>query len=60
MAMRTRRLLGHSNVIYDPLTGQPFPGNVIPQNRLDPAARETGDLYPVPQSSVATTSPMRR
>ena len=24
--------------IRDPLTGQPFPGNVIPPNRLDPAA----------------------
>ena len=24
-------------VPMDPLTGQPFPGNVIPANRLDPA-----------------------
>jgi outer membrane receptor protein involved in Fe transport len=27
-----------STVIRDPLTGQPFPGNQIPANRLDPAA----------------------
>jgi hypothetical protein len=26
-------------VIKDPLTGQPFPGNVIPQDRIDPAIR---------------------
>jgi hypothetical protein len=25
-----------STVIYDPNTGQPFPGNIIPTNRLDP------------------------
>jgi Carboxypeptidase regulatory-like domain len=25
-----------STVIYDPNTGQPFPGNIIPANRLDP------------------------
>src|SRR5881628_2355994 len=28
-----------NRVIYDPLTGQPFPGNVIPQSRWDPAAK---------------------
>ena len=26
--------------IYDPLTGQPFPGNIIPRERWDPAASE--------------------
>ena len=25
-----------STIIYDPTTGQPFPGNIIPGNRLDP------------------------
>ncbi|MEW6125995.1 MAG: carboxypeptidase regulatory-like domain-containing protein [Acidobacteriota bacterium] len=25
-----------STIIYDPNTGQPFPGNIIPSNRLDP------------------------
>lgn len=25
-----------STIIYDPKTGQPFPGNIIPTNRLDP------------------------
>ncbi|HWP44420.1 MAG TPA: carboxypeptidase-like regulatory domain-containing protein, partial [Blastocatellia bacterium] len=32
----------------DPLTGQPFPGNVIPQNRIDPIARRIIDLFPAP------------
>jgi hypothetical protein len=27
-----------SRPIYDPLTGQPFPGNIIPQSRWDPAS----------------------
>ena len=25
-----------STIIYDPNTGLPFPGNIIPTNRLDP------------------------
>ena len=36
-----------NRVIYDPLTGQPFPGNIIPQDRWDPAARNVlQQLYP--------------
>lgn len=36
-----------NRVIYDPLTGQPFAGNVIPQNRWDPAAANIlSQLYP--------------
>jgi hypothetical protein len=36
-----------NRVIYDPLTGQPFPGNVIPQSRFDPAAKNVlGQLIP--------------
>ena len=30
--------LGKRTLINDPLTGQPFPNNLIPANRLDPAA----------------------
>ena len=38
-----------SRQIFDPLTGAPFPGNVIPQNRFDPAARNIlNDLLPAP------------
>jgi hypothetical protein len=36
-------------IIYDPLTGQPFDGNVIPEGSIDPAARNIIDqLYPEP------------
>jgi len=36
-------------VIYDPLTGQPFPNNVIPAIRIEPIARNIIDmLYPEP------------
>jgi hypothetical protein len=37
--------------IVDPLTGAPFPGNVIPQGRIDPAARKIMGLLPAPNSS---------
>ena len=34
--------------IRDPLTGQPFAGNVIPQNRLSPNGLAIMNLYPLP------------
>jgi outer membrane receptor protein involved in Fe transport len=35
--------------IMDPLTGQPFPNNIIPANRLDPSVqRMTNELVPLP------------
>lgn len=36
--------------IYDPLTGQPFPGNQIPSNRFSPAAVKLLSLSPLPDS----------
>ena len=35
-------------IIRDPLTGQPFPGNVIPPNRLSPNGMGIMRLYPDP------------
>jgi hypothetical protein len=35
-------------IIKDPLTGQPFVGNIIPQNRLSPAALNLLKWSPVP------------
>lgn len=35
-------------VIRDPLTGQPFPGNIIPANRLSPNGVGLLNLYPTP------------
>lgn len=43
-----------SRIIYDPLTGQPFPGNVIPGNRISPVSRAILDqLYPAPNTAGA-------
>ena len=46
--------------IYDPLTTdasgnrQPFPNNIIPQNRINPWAREYLKAIPLPESVLAT------
>jgi len=43
--------------IYDPLTGQPFPGNIIPQNRWDPASRNILDQFiPAPNAAGSRNS----
>jgi hypothetical protein len=39
-------------VIYDPLTRQPFPGNVIPANRINPIAQKILSYVPMPQRDV--------
>ncbi len=50
---------GNLIVIYDPLTTRPnpngsgvirdpFPGNVIPANRIDPVGRNVASIYPLP------------
>ena len=43
-------LVAAGKAIVDPLTGQPFPNNVIPQNRLSPAALAilNSKYYPTP------------
>ena len=41
-----------NRVIYDPLTHLPFPGNVIPASRLDPAAKNIlNQLIPEPNTA---------
>ena len=51
MLMRQGNFSEINRVIYDPLTGQPFPGNIVPQNRWDPAARNIlQQLYPEPNT----------
>jgi hypothetical protein len=35
-------------VIFDPLTAQPFPGNVIPADRISPLGQSFVELYPAP------------
>ncbi|MEO5821699.1 MAG: TonB-dependent receptor, partial [Vicinamibacteraceae bacterium] len=40
--------------IYDPLTGLPFPGNVIPANRISPVATELLKLIPSVTGTAST------
>jgi hypothetical protein len=52
LAMRAGNFSEISRVIYDPLTGQPFPGNVIPPDRIDAVSRNILDqLYPEPNTA---------
>jgi hypothetical protein len=53
VAMRNGDFSGLSGVtLRDPLTGQPFSGNVIPAGRISPIARRiTNRFYPLPNVS---------
>ena len=42
-----------SVAIIDPLTGLPFPGNVIPSNRIDPLAQALLNRFPSPNADPA-------
>jgi hypothetical protein len=44
-AMRQGDFSGITTVINDPLTGQPFPGNVIPSNRITADGRAIANVY---------------
>jgi hypothetical protein len=54
--MRTGNMSASNTIIYDPATGnqngtgrQPFPGNIIPPERIDPLSRRLlDDLVPLP------------
>lgn len=48
-AQRAGDFSGYARTLRDPLTGQPFPGNVIPAGRIDPtAARILAQSLPLP------------
>lgn len=51
LKVRTGDFSGLPVTITDPLTNRPFPNNVIPANRLDPAAVRTLALFPAPNSA---------
>ena len=51
VAMRGGNFSGTSRVIYDPSTGQPFPGNIIPSGRIDRNALGYAKMYPDPNFS---------
>ena len=38
-------------VITDPVTGEPFPNNIIPPDRIDPVGAKVAQLYPLPNVS---------
>ncbi|PYQ02005.1 MAG: TonB-dependent receptor [Acidobacteria bacterium] len=42
-----------TSAVKDPLTGQPFPGNRIPADRIDPYAKAIIDLVPLPNQAGA-------
>ena len=47
-----------TTVIRDPLTGQPFPGNIIPANRIDPMVTQIlNDMLPLPNSGLNLVFP---
>ena len=46
------QLGGQPVVIYDPLTKQPFPGNIIPANRINPVAAAIAGYFPLPDIDV--------
>jgi hypothetical protein len=51
LAMRAGNFSELNRTIYDPTTGQPFAGNIIPNNRIDTVARNIlTQLYPEPNS----------
>jgi hypothetical protein len=43
---------GKPVIIYDPLTGQPFPGNVIPANRINPVSAAMLKYLPLPDTDI--------
>ncbi len=56
-AMRNGDFSSLSNTIYDPLTNQPFPGNIIPTNRISPSSRVLVDqLMPLPNRPGTTNN----
>jgi len=55
-AMRNGDFSGANFVIKDPLTGLPFPGNVIPQSRIDPTAQKMLNyFYPLPNQGTLSS-----
>ena len=42
--------------LIDPLTGEEFPGNIIPQDRIHPIGKGMLDLYPLPNAPGETNN----
>ena len=50
---RTGDFSASDHLVYDPQTGEPFPGNRIPAARLDPTGLALAALYPLPNRGEA-------
>jgi hypothetical protein len=50
VASRTGDFSSSASVVVDPATGQPFAGNRIPSDRIDPASRVLLDFIPLPNA----------
>ena len=55
-AMRAGDYSASTRIIHDPITRLPFPGNVIPTNRLNPQAVAFSRLVPDPNTPAGTFS----
>ncbi|MEO5820366.1 MAG: carboxypeptidase-like regulatory domain-containing protein, partial [Vicinamibacteraceae bacterium] len=55
-AMRGGDYSASSRIIHDPITRQPFPGNVIPASRLSAQALAFATLVPDPNTAAGTFS----
>ncbi len=53
----TGRLIRNPILIYDPYTGQPFPGNIIPQNRIHAGAKNVIDKF-LPHADFQQLDPL--
>ena len=51
-----RNAAGQPVIIYDPLTRQPFAGNVIPRERLDPVALAALQYFPLANRQGTSTN----
>jgi hypothetical protein len=61
--IRTGNFSAYSTPIYDPQTGNPdgtgrtqFPGNIIPANRISPAAQKIQAYFPLPNLAGQTSN----
>jgi len=44
----SNRFFGRARTVNDPLTGRPFPGNIIPPGRISPNGQALLNVYPMP------------
>ncbi len=54
LAERNGDFSGISSTIFDPLTAAPFPGNIVPANRINPASLGLLPLFPLPMFTGIT------